>query len=249
MSTYNNCARYTTSRRPAAAPAESDSITPELALAQLMSLLDPIINAAASSSRAPKPPLHKTPTYRTVFTPRFDVQETAVEYVLEGEFPGLSDKSKLDIQFTDHKTLSVRGVLERKVVEQSVAPKEATSSASLEKKSLNPTVEDTDDESDNASTDSFEIIDKPSPSSYSKKPCERPSGPAPISTKKIVIENTPTNKLKTWVSERAFGPFQRTFSFPGVVDIENVSASLEAGLLRIRVPKKTQLTTRKIAIV
>ncbi|RPB16070.1 HSP20-like chaperone, partial [Morchella conica CCBAS932] len=137
---------------------------------------------------------------RTVFTPRFDVQETAVEYVLEGEFPGLSNKSKLDIQFTDHKTLSVRGVLEKKVLEQN-------------------------------------------------KSCERPSGPAPISTKKIVIENTPTNKVKTWVSERAFGPFQRTFSFPGVIDIEDVSASLEAGLLRIRVPKKTQLTTRKITIV
>jgi HSP20 family protein len=247
MSTYNNCARYNT-RRPAAVPAEPDSITPELALAQLMSLLDPIINAAASSSRAPKPPVHKTPTYRTVFTPRFDVQETAVEYVLEGEFPGLSDKSKLDIQFTDHKTLSVRGILEKKVLEQNDTPKEATSSASLEKKSLNPTVEDTDDESDNASTDSFEIIDKPS-SSSSKKTCEKPSGPAPIPTKKIVIENTPTKKLKTWVSERAFGPFQRTFSFPGVVDIENVNASLEAGLLRIRVPKKTQLATRKIIIV
>ncbi|KAI5849504.1 HSP20-like chaperone [Morchella snyderi] len=247
MSAYNNCARYNACR-PAAAPAVPDSITPELALVQLMSLLDPIINAASSSSRAPKPPVHKTTTYRTVFTPRFDVQETAVEYILEGEFPGLSDKSKLDIQFTDHKTLSVRGALEKKIPEQNDTPKEATSSGSLEKKLLNPTVEDTDDESDNASTDSFEIVDRPS-SSSSKKPYEKPSGPASIPTKKIVIENTLTIKPKTWVSERAFGPFQRTFSFPGVVDIENVSASLEAGLLRIRVPKKTQLATRKITII
>lgn len=51
-----------------------------------------------------------------------------------------------------------------------------------------------------------------------------------------------------WASERAFGEFQRTFSFPVSVDQENVKASLNNGILSILVPKATTSTTKKIAI-
>jgi HSP20 family molecular chaperone IbpA len=40
------------------------------------------------------------------------------------------------------------------------------------------------------------------------------------------------------VAERKIGPFQRHFNFPVDVDVENLKAKLEAGLLTIRVPKK-----------
>jgi len=43
------------------------------------------------------------------------VHETEKEYVLEGELPGLDDKKKLSLEFTDDKTLLVRGKIERSV--------------------------------------------------------------------------------------------------------------------------------------
>jgi HSP20 family molecular chaperone IbpA len=45
-------------------------------------------------------------------------------------------------------------------------------------------------------------------------------------------------KAHMMVGERRIGPFRRIFHFPTEVDEENMSAKLEAGLLKIRVPKK-----------
>lgn len=67
----------------------------------------------------------------TGFSPNFDVYETPTEYVLEGELPGLHDKSKVQIEFTDAQTLLVHGRIERPN-EQGVQ----------RRRSLNPTVED-----------------------------------------------------------------------------------------------------------
>ena len=72
------------------------------------------------------------------FTPNFDVHETANEYVLEGEVPGLHDKSKTLIEFTDARTLLVRGRIERSTHEVEKRP--------ASPKSLNPTVEDEEEE-------------------------------------------------------------------------------------------------------
>ncbi|KAI5815683.1 HSP20-like chaperone [Pyronema omphalodes] len=49
------------------------------------------------------------PTTRSAFSPNFDVHETKDSYVLEGEFPGVSDKKNISIEFTDDKTLVVQG--------------------------------------------------------------------------------------------------------------------------------------------
>lgn len=54
-------------------------------------------------------------TSQRAFSPNFDVHETEKEYVLEGELPGLDDKKKLSLEFTDDKTLLVRGKIERSV--------------------------------------------------------------------------------------------------------------------------------------
>lgn len=229
-----------------------------------MALLDPIIYgshyttptpaaAAATTPQAPRPTKQQQP-FRRGFAPRFDVHETATEYLLVGEFPGLSDKSKLDIQFVDYKTLLVRGALEPSPV---ATTPEATHERALEEtaapaspRSLKPTVEDTADESDVASTtsaDGFEVILTPSPE---KADSVRSSSPAPTVEKPLVekklIEKTENSKV--WVSERTFGPFQRRFSFPGLIDIENVTASLEHGLLRVVVPKRTQNVAKKIVV-
>lgn len=51
-----------------------------------------------------------------------------------------------------------------------------------------------------------------------------------------------------WASERSVGEFQRTFTFPGRVDQDNVKASLKNGILSIVIPKSTVSATKKITI-
>lgn len=77
-----------------------------------------------SSTPAP-PPSHRA------FSPNFDVLETPKEYILEGELPGLSDKSKVSIEFTDAQTLLICGKIGR-----------SSHTDDHGKKSLKPTVED-----------------------------------------------------------------------------------------------------------
>lgn len=42
------------------------------------------------------------------------------------------------------------------------------------------------------------------------------------------------------VGERRIGPFRRNFYFPADVEMEKMSAKLEAGLLRLRIPKREE---------
>ncbi|KAF9889329.1 hypothetical protein FE257_007439 [Aspergillus nanangensis] len=52
-----------------------------------------------------------TPSVRS-FAPRFDVRETSEAYLLDGELPGTAQKD-VDIEFTDHQTLVIKGRNER----------------------------------------------------------------------------------------------------------------------------------------
>lgn len=51
-----------------------------------------------------------------------------------------------------------------------------------------------------------------------------------------------------WASERSVGEFQRTFTFPGRVDQDNVKANLKNGILSVVIPKSTVPTAKKITI-
>lgn len=48
--------------------------------------------------------------------------------------------------------------------------------------------------------------------------------------------------------ERMFGSFQRSFRLPEAVEFEKVEATLEHGLLHVRVPKRTTEKSRKIVV-
>ena len=48
--------------------------------------------------------------------------------------------------------------------------------------------------------------------------------------------------------ERSYGSFSRAFALPKTVDAEAVEAKLEAGVLRLRVPKKAAAEKRRILI-
>lgn len=151
---------------------------------------------------------------RRAFTPNFDIHETDSAFVLEGELPGLDDKSKVNIEFTNNNTLLVRGKIEKSVHKTLPGPESKTLEDST------PEVLDTNTEARavQRADDSQKTVAK-------------------------LAEG-----YKYWVSERSIGEFQRSFSFPGVVDIDAVKASLENGLLKIVVPKKEIIMGKKIEI-
>jgi len=199
-----------------------------------------------SSQRKPtdatcKATLRPTPTPRQhnrsnpAFSPRFDVYETADAYHLDGDLPGVSDKATIGIEFSDERTMNISGRVERTRQQPAEKHDEKKEEAVVmeRKRSLQPTVEDTDDEDD------FSIV---SASSTKKSEQQQVAKSEEQSAKPAAHER------KFWVSERTFGNFQRTFSFPSPVDLEKVSAKLEAGLLQIVVPKKMFGGVRKIEI-
>ncbi len=48
--------------------------------------------------------------------------------------------------------------------------------------------------------------------------------------------------------ERRYGSFSRTISMPGSVDVENIEAETENGVLMIHLPKKEEVKPRRIAV-
>jgi HSP20 family protein len=48
--------------------------------------------------------------------------------------------------------------------------------------------------------------------------------------------------------ERCYGSFSRTISMPGTVDVENIEAETENGILMIHLPKKEEVKPRRIEI-
>ncbi|KAL7268243.1 hypothetical protein RUND412_009141 [Rhizina undulata] len=177
---------------------------------------------------------HHEPPSRRAFSPNFDVRETEKAFVLEGEIPGLSDKSQVHVEFTDSQTLLVKGRIERSYKSSSVENKasDTKSSEPSSPRSLKPTIEDEIDEAD---------IDIPPVSEVCKK-SERQSA-----VKKTGREKN--TRPKYWLSERTVGEFERRFTFPAGIDQDGVTASLEHGVLKIVVPKRTDPVGRRIDIL
>lgn len=48
--------------------------------------------------------------------------------------------------------------------------------------------------------------------------------------------------------ERSFGSFERSFVLPKGVDADSVTAHVEHGQLKVRIPKPSQATPRKVAV-
>lgn len=162
------------------------------------------------------------PEQRRSFAPKFDIYETETAYVLEGDLPGL-EKQNLNIEFTDHVTLLIKGRTEKSYT--SATPSESsatigtpdTSRSPSPDRSLKATVEDeNEDES-------------------SRKPTAALAKP-PVAEKKSEF------RRRQWVSERSTGEFQRTFRLPAGIDQDAVTAGLEHGVLKVVVPKKAPVT-------
>jgi len=164
------------------------------------------------------------------FTPKFDVKETKDGYELHGEIPGV-EQSNVNIEWSDEHTLSISGHTESR------------NQAS----------------SDNKAED-FEVVEAEQEAGSSNEKYQKPTveeegaenntnGDAPATAVKAPekqVQAKPQHRY--WVSERSFGSFHRTFTFPGRVDQENVKAALKNGVLAITIPKAKPLEPRKISI-
>ncbi|EPS37954.1 hypothetical protein H072_8420 [Dactylellina haptotyla CBS 200.50] len=148
----------------------------------------------------------------TSFTPSFDVKETKDSYVLDGELPGITDKSALDLTFVDANTLLIKGRIERNNETGNQTPSDA---------------------SETASTTNYR-----SPSVEPEEGGES-SAVTKAETAGEVQKKEETSSDKYWIRERYVGEFQRAFNFPQAVNHDAVKASLKDGILSVVVPKKT----------
>ncbi|KAI1422639.1 30 kDa heat shock protein [Xylaria sp. FL1777] len=177
------------------------------------------------------------------FTPRFDVKETEQNYELHGELPGV-DKKDVEIDFSDPQTMVVRGSVERTYTAGNppagllgdtnkagaiTNEPHGEDNTETQSKAHKVTVEDEKEEgkaeSTTVTTTSGTESPKPETSGESQQP-----------------------KQKFWVYERNVGNFSRSFTFSRRVDHENVTASLENGILTVIVPKAKKHESRPITI-
>lgn len=183
-------------------------------------------------------PTHRTPL---TFRPKFDVRETETTYELHGELPGI-ERENISIEFTDPQTLVVQGRIERTYESKpeetpAPAPEETQERSASPSNFHRATVEDDPEEPGTPRSVS------PTPT-----PAETPKTEVANVASAEVKKAAPANNTKLWLSERSVGGFTRTFTFPGLVDHEGVTATLDNGVLSLTVPKVTKPQTRRIAI-
>ncbi|KNG86051.1 heat shock protein [Aspergillus nomiae NRRL 13137] len=175
--------------------------------------------------RACRPKRRTTPVRS--LTPRFDVYEINNSYHLNGELPGVN-QSSLDIEFTDPHTLVIKGCVERNYSDSTSNTKEQAEvlNDASSVKSLQPTVEDEDEEAS----------DTASASSSTK------------SSKQATTQEQTKSHYKYWIAERPVGEFHRAFTFPTRVDQDTVKATLKDGILSVIIPKEPAPTLKKIRV-
>jgi HSP20 family molecular chaperone IbpA len=164
------------------------------------------------------------------FNPKFDVIESDSEYQLHGELGGIA-KQDVHIEFTDDHTLVIKGRVEKSYTtgEPAEASGAITEPAAPEKETAgNGHQAAARDEED-----------------------ERQAKGAQVTTtnkQQAMQHQKQKPTFKYWLSERSVGEFSRVFQFPGRVERDNVSASLDNGILTVKVPKAKKLETRRINI-
>ena len=182
---------------------------------------------------------------RQTFTPRFDVREVGSAYELQGELPGIEQKD-LNIEFLDERTLVIRG---RTVAEDTKTNEVAEAAEPAKAVQNEPANDNASEKSVNYQKASVEdeYVDAGAESEAAdgaKTPASTTAEVTPAVESKEAVE--PSSKY--WVSERSVGEFERRFSFPGRVELENVKASLKNGILSVVVPKVVAQQSRRINI-
>lgn len=188
--------------------------------APLFRLLDDYDVHRSTSSPAGR----DTTSFVRSFQPRFDVREQKDAFELQGELPGIEQKD-IQIEFTDHSTIVIKGHTERHSERGSGDSGRITGADEGQDGSYHkPTIEDENSEEKN----NDQQVAKSGKDKGDKKSDEP--------------------RYKYWVSERSVGEFHRSFTFPTRVDPDKVKAGLKNGILTITVPKASAPQARQIKI-
>lgn len=199
---------------------------PETSFTPLFRLLDDFDSySREQSSQAAKGSRRAVPS----FSPRFDVKETETGYELHGELPGI-EKENVTIEFTEPQTIVVSGRSERTYT--SGTPPAGLLGEGGDKRAITDSTSHdhrasvSDEETEAAKEQGAEVVKASQQQQQQQAPKER-----------------------FWVSERSFGEFHRTFSFPAPVDQAAVTANLKDGVLSVTVPKAKKHESKRIAVL
>ncbi len=171
-----------------------------------------------------------------VHVPKSDVRETPKSFYLEVELPGIKDKSELHLRWTSTRTLLVTSKIHRPEIPESDMLEEASAEAgagagggTIEP---TPTPAAAGGEGQEAPQEESQREERavPVPSSGP------PSAHGDEATRKEA-EAAAKKEPHLTVHERQIGDLMRAFNFPVDVDRDNTHAKLDAGLLRVTVPK------------
>ena len=203
----------------------------------------PIFRLLDSAAADPIPSSYQQA--RRTFTPRFDVREIGAAYELQGELPGI-EQNDLDIEFLDERTLVIRGRTSTNSTRTNQGAEAAKPTKAVDNEAVNDNSSEKSTSYQKASVED-EYVDagaETEPAEEAKTPASITAEAAPAAEVKKAAEPA----FKYWVSERSVGEFERRFSFPGRVELENVKASLKNGILSVVVPKVVATSPRRIKI-
>jgi len=171
-----------------------------------------------SHFQGPHPPDSvRAPKSATSWSPATDIRETMAAYHIEVEVSGIANKDDIMIQWLSPHTLLVQGVAER--------PKNIGLTDQSEGKRV---WEGKDAEGWAAEAGHGKV-----PASDGGPLVRTPSRETVEAD--LLSDTTPTILL----SERKVGPWRRTFTLPEDVEMRELKARLEGGLLRIDLPKRS----------
>jgi HSP20 family molecular chaperone IbpA len=158
-------------------------------------------------------------------SPDFDLRETSDAYFLEGEFPGVSGRSAIKLQWLDGHTLRV----EANIWKINLRDEWGSMAGDIYEQEEDDEVNTNQHATNQYATGNEVPIDH----------AARKGGDA-----------AKHDNVLIWLNERREGLYTRSFHFPAAVDTDGTKARLVQGLLRIRVPKvhKTQLSPKSVDI-
>ncbi|KAL2158846.1 hypothetical protein VTH06DRAFT_4038 [Thermothelomyces fergusii] len=225
---------------------------------------------AAPAPRRPR--ARRSRPQPSTFSPRFDVRETEDAYEFYGELPGFQ-RENLNIELPDPQTLVVSGHVERGHPRLPDAATTTTTTTTTTTKAIepSPTPDHTRTEAEQPRRNSYQATVEDDPEDeYSQSsgrstpvssPVSRSSSPWTEVAAKPAAPGTPGREVATPArpaqagegplylrQERSVGRFSRTFTFADRVDADSVTASLQNGILSIRVPKQKPSAPRRIEI-
>jgi HSP20 family protein len=160
---------------------------------------------------------------KNVLSPDFDIRETASAYFLEGEFPGISGRDAVKVQWLNEGTLRITGQIDKTDLE-----------AEWEFSRNNISNEERTSPSQKAQS-AAEFNNGSMQEGYSPNDDSSPAADAHV---------------HSWLNERRTGSYLRTFSFPSPVDSDGTRVRLRQGLLCVMVPKRerTEFKVKEVCI-